>query len=367
MEINILRGDLFEGLKNIQTIVEKRTTLPILNNFLLSTKEEGIEISATDLEIEYKGFYPAKVLNSGSIVLPTRKSFEIVRETFGTSINISTEENWAKIQLGKSVFKIPGLPDEEFPKFSEKKPTISLELETKVIKDMINKTIFATSQEEVRSVLGGVLLSLKVDNISMIATDGYRLALVNREVDISGLEKSINAIIPKKVLLEMRKVFPDSEENLSLGLYKNGVVFKSKNIILSSRLLEGEFPDYKQVIPERNEKRLVFKRDDFSQALRKVSLMSDEESRLITMKLRLNQIELLSITPGLGEAHDEIDVTYSDEEMEICFNARYLMEGLDVFEEEYVVCELQDTNTAIIIKPLEKQYCFNIIMPMHID
>lgn len=367
MEINILRGEFLEGLKNIQTIVEKRTTLPILNNFLLSTKENAIEISATDLEVEYRGYYSAKVLEPGSIVIPTKKSFEIVREILGTSVSLSTEENWVKIEAGRSIFKIPGLPSDEFPKFSQKKPLISFELKTKTIKDMINKTIFATSQEEARSALSGVLLLLEPNNISMVAADGYRLAFVNRELDISGLERKINVVVPRKVLLEVRKIFTDGEEKLVLGLQENEIIFKSDNITISCRLLEGDFPDYKQVIPERSEKRVVLKKEEFFQALRRVSLLSDEESKLFSLKIRPNQIELLSNTPALGEARDEVDVNYSGEELEICLNARYIMEYLGILEEEHVIFELQDAASAVVIRPLEDQYCFTVVMPMSLE
>lgn len=366
MEINILRGDFFEGLRNIQTIVERRTTLPILNNFLLTTKEDAIEISATDLELEYKGSYPAKVFKHGSIVIPTKKSFEIVKEILGTDISLRTEENWVKIEAGKSVFKIPGLPGEEFPKFSEKKPFISFELESKLLKDMINKTIFATSLEEVRSLLSGVLFSVNPNNISMIATDGYRLASANKDLDVPGLERGIEAVIPRKLLLEVRKIFPDNKK-LVLGVQQNRIIFKSDNTIISCRLLEGDFPDYKQVIPDKNEKKIIVKKEDFLQALRRVSLLSDEESKLFTLKLRPNKLELLSRTPELGEAQDEIDVAYSGEELDICFNARYIMEGISTFEEEYILFELQDTSTPLIIRPVEDQYCFNVVMPMSIE
>jgi DNA polymerase-3 subunit beta len=367
MEISIPQSHLYEGLKNIQSVVEKRTTLPILNNFLLIAKEKGIEISATDLEIEYKGFFSAKVLKSGSIVLPTRKCFEIVRGILADTIDIKAEENWTKIEAGKSVFKIPGLPSEEFPKFRAKDPFFSIELEIDMLKDMIDKTIFASSQEEARSILSGLLLALKADNISMVAADGYRLAFVNRKLALPGLERIINIVIPKKVLLEVRKIFSNGENKIFLGVQQNEVVFKNNHTILSSRLLEGDFPDYEQVIPDRNEYKVIIKREDFYQALRRVSLLSDEESKLVTIKLQANKIELLSSAPELGEARDELEVVYSGPDLEIRFNARYMMDGISVFEEEYIALELQDSVTAIIIKPLEDQSCFSVIMPMSID
>jgi DNA polymerase-3 subunit beta len=367
MEISILRKDLLEGLKDIQTIVERRTTLPILNNFLLTTQQTSVEISATDSEIEYRGIFPAKIIEPGSILLPTKKSFEIVREILESSIHLSTEENWINVKAGKSIFRIPGLPGEEYPSFSPKDPYFSFNIEAKVIKEMITKTVFATSQEGVRTVLGGVLLSLSWDKISMVATDGYRLAFVNKNMDLTGLEESLSIIIPQKVLLEVKKIFINPEEQIRFGLYPKGVIFKTDNITLSSLLLEGEFPNYQQVIPEGNEKKLVLKKDQFFQTLKRVSLLSDEQSNLVNLTLGPNRLEISSHTPELGEAKDEIEIVYSGEDMEVCFNAKYLMEGISVFDEEYIMLELQDSDTAAILRPLEDNNCFNVVMPIRID
>jgi len=367
MEVSISRKDFLDGLKDIQTIVERRTTLPVLNNFLISTKQETIEIKATDLELEYKGLFPARVIRSGTLLLPSRKTYEIVREIGEEDIDLSIEENWVKIEAGSSVFRMPRLPSEEYPSFGPQECFLTFTLPAGTLRELITKTIFATSQESTRSVLNGVLLSLSVDDISMVATDGYRLAFVTKKAVLPGMRDELEVVVPRKVLMETKKIFLDPEQEVNIGLYKRGIVFRYKNITLSSLLLEGEFPNYRQVIPEDNEKKVVVKKEPFLQILRRVSILSDEQSNLVNLHLRSGRLEVSSRTPHLGEARDEMEIEYTKGDLDICFNAKYLLEGAGIIDDEYLLLELEDSSTAAIVRPLSSEGCLNVIMPIKVD
>lgn len=369
MKLKILRNDLYNGLKRIQGLVEKRHTLPILSNFLLRAREEWVEILATDLEIGFKGSLPAEVLESGEIALSARKSFDMVREfPPHATIAIATEPgNWVKIEAERSVFRIAGRQSEDYPALDEYPSGCSFSAEARLLREMIAKTIFAAAQEDGKQALNGILLSIQKDGIQMIATDGHRLAIIRKGLEVADAEEAFQVIIPKKALLELRKVLEEDECQVRVTAHENGLMFRKEGVQLTARALEGPFPEYDYVIPKSSDKVLKIGREELLQAIRRVSLLSDELFKPIVMKIGEEVVEVRSNSPELGEAWEVIPAQLQGEELEIGFNARYLLDVLSAMEEELVVMEMNNSVEATLIRPLEGRDYLYVVMPMRFN
>ncbi|MFQ5681747.1 MAG: DNA polymerase III subunit beta [Candidatus Binatia bacterium] len=368
MELKAKRGDLLAALYWAQSIVERRNTMPILANVLVETHNGDIRITATDLEVGIRGRVNGEIIREGMATLNAKKLYEIVRETSGETLRLRRLENeWVEITSGKSVFKIVGMDARDFPqfpRFGEKRLSTAPAM---VIREMIERTLFSVSTDETRQSLNGVYLETgEGDKVRMVATDGHRLALIEKSVGPMGLKKGV--ILPRKGLTEVRKLLDESEDGLiSLEFKENmGWVVKDE-VELFMRLIDGDFPDYNQVIPKGNPYVVKIEQNEFLRALRRVSILSSERYKGIKMELKDTKITISASNPDLGEAAEEIDTEYQGKALTIGFNARYLIDVLGVLGNGGdVEMELKDEISPCLLRKSGDEGSLYVIMPMRL-
>ncbi len=375
MDFEIDKREFLKGLGLMQSVAGRRTTLPILSHILLEGEKDSLCLTGTDLETGIREELMAKIHQAGKASVSAKKIFEIVKELPEETIHIKKKENqWITIQCGKSVFNLAGLDPEEFPSLPTYSDESFSQVSTHLIKEMIEKTVFAASNEESRYHLNGILISQSKKGereiLRMVATDGHRLSLLDRESQmIRGIEKGI--IIPKKGVLEIKKIMGDGdgEEEMKVYFDQNHGFFKMGKSLMVIRLIDGEFPEYEQVIPKGNDKKVLMEKGKMYASLRRVSTMASERVEGIKFLVKKNFVELSSYHQDFGDAKEEVEVSYEGPSIEVGFNARYLMEALSVMDMEDVVMELKDEGSPGILKPQSvtepsNQLC--IIMPMRI-
>jgi len=366
MKCTIERGSLLKVLQRVQGIVEKRNTMPILSNVFLEARSGGAEITATDLEIFLRDTCEASVAEEGKITVNARKMFEIVKELTDDDVNISVSDGGRiDIQGGNALFKIVGLPVDEFPSFPVIDETPLTRIAPEELHDMVEKTYFAASTDETRYNINGVFLE-RVDNtLKMTATDGHRLALIEkRSEELSSLSGGV--ILPRKGVAELRKLFEEKEGTFQIGFTKTYCIVRKDNTVLVVRLIDGDFPDYRQVLPEGNDKTLIADRRALLSSLKRVSILSSERVKGVRFSLTSGTLELSSSSPEIGEAKEALAVDYEGDEVAIGFNARYVMDVLEVIDTEKVLFKLKGQLESGVITPVENDGYVYVIMPMRI-
>ena len=375
MNFEIHKKEFLKGLSLIQSVAGRKTTLPILSHILIEGEKNSIYLTGTDLETGIREELTATVQQGGKISVSAKKLYEIVRELPEEMIHIKKKENhWITLQCRKSIFNLAGLDPDEFPSLPTYQDEYFSKVSTHLMKEMIEKTVFAASNEESRYHLNGVLFSQSQQGtkvvLRMVATDGHRLSLIDRENQaIRGIEKGI--IIPKKGVLEIKKIMgdQDGEEEIESYFDQTHGFFKMGKSLMVIRLIDGEFPEYDQVIPKGNDKKIVMQKERIYGCLRRVSTMASERVEGIKLSLKRNSIELNSYHQDFGDAKEEVEVSYEGPPIEIGFNARFLMEALNVMDMDEVMMELKDEGSPGILKPLSTTESSNqicIIMPMRI-
>ena len=384
MNFDIDKREFLKGLSLMQSVVGRKTTLPILSHILMQWEKDSLYLTGTDLETGIREKLNATSHQEGKASISAKKLYEIVRELPEETIHIQKKENhWITLQCGKSIFNLAGLDPDEFPSLPTYQDEYFSKISTHLIMEMIEKTVFAASNEESRYHLNGVLFLQKKQGIEpsgaeqegkeilrIVATDGHRLSFMDREsITIRGIEKGI--IIPKKGVLEIKKIMGDRDEEEEMEIYFDQThgFFKIGKSLMVIRLIDGEFPEYEQVIPKGNDKKLVMEKEKIYGCLRRVSTMASERVEGIKLSLKKNSIELSSYHQDFGDAKEEVEVVYEGPPLEIGFNARYLIEALNVIDTKEVIMELKDEGSPGIIKPLssiEPSNQFHIIMPMRI-
>ncbi len=368
MKLKIKKEEIQSALQSIQGIVDKKTTMPILSHFLLKV-DKTASILATDLDIALKGPVDAEISEKGSLCIPARKLFEIAREVEGDILLESQENNWLKVTSGKSTFKLMGLSEEEYPALPEINKTEELTIDADILRSMIEKTIYATGDSDTRYTLNGLLMHFipkkKKVVLKVVGTDGHRLSIVSK--DIKGeLPEEKKLILPKKAAMELKRLLEGSSDSISMYLDKNHIYFVIGSIELTSRLIEGTYPNYEQVIPQDNDKKATLERIVFLKALKRISIMSRERTNAVRFDLENGKVTLSSINPDVGEAREEIAGQYKGEEISIGYNARYLIDILQATEGESISIELQEPlSPTLLIDTADKDYkC--VIMPMRV-
>jgi DNA polymerase-3 subunit beta len=368
MKFIIKRGVLQTNLGKIQGIAERRSTIPILSNILLSGEDKTIRIVATDLEIGVMEITEADSVEKGTICVPARKLYDIVRELSEERVEVQQGENfWVSIKAGKTVFNLPGLDPKEFPAFPSIEGAAYFTVEASMLLDMIEKTAFAASSEESRFNLNGIYMEKvtkdKKDYFRMVATDGHRLSMIDRECR-SILEKGI--IISKRGVAELRKVFGDGETEVAISLKDNNCIFKTERTIVVVRLLEGEYPDYQLVIPQENDKHLVIERKEFIGALRRAQIIASEKGEGVKFSIRNETMEIKTGGPDVGNVQEDIKIDYRGNPLEVSFNARYLLDVLNIMDSEKVRMDLKEELSSGLIQPEDKEDYLYVIMPMRL-
>ena len=366
MDLTIEQDILLKGLQKIQGIVERKNTLPILSHFLLTADDNETVIHATDLELGYKGYLATTVNQPGTVTLPARKTYDIVRELpADASVNLTVNsEGWAYLTAGLSKFKVPCLPAEEYPALPPIDEAEFTEVDSHTFDAMIRHTVFATSHDETRYTLSGVLMACENGHMTMVATDGHRLAHTKQPMD---LNKTLQVIVPRKALEEVSRFATDGEsEKIEIAVLPNHLIFRRDRATLITRLIEGQFPDYQGVIPKEHKATATVAHEGLLRALRRVSLLSNEKTRPVRIDFDPQHLTLCSNTPELGEATDQIPTDYQGDNLTIGFNARYLMEVLAVTTESDVCLELTDAVNPVILRPSGSDTFFYVIMPMRV-
>jgi len=366
MKFKINKKDFLKILQRIQGIVEKRNSMPVLSNILIDVKADKVFVISTDLEIFIKDSCEAEIEKEGSITVNAKKIYEIIKELPDDLITVSLgEADKVTVKGGRAKFKIPGLDAKEFPAFPSCEEDNLSKIEPENFKNMIDKTLFATSTDEIRYNINGVLFEKTDSKIKMVATDGHRLALIEGEnEDIAGFEKGV--ILPRKGITEIRKLLEDKEEDLLLGFTNKNIIVKKGTITMNIRLIEGEFPDYNQVIPKDTDKEIIINREVLLASLRRVSILSAEKIKGVKFAISKGRLNLSSSTPENGDATEEVDIDYNGESMEIAFNARYFMDVLEMLDEENVRFGLKEQlNPGGLKIPGSEAFTY-VIMPMRL-
>jgi len=370
MELVVRKNDLLRELQLFQGIVERKNTIPILANVLIEAKGEEARLSATDLEVGLRTTCAASVAKPGALTLPAKKLFEIIRALPDTEVRITEEKGSVKLLADRFDSRIQTLPREDFPALPEAGGAPTTTLPRAAIREMVAKTQFAITGEDTRFFLNGALFVLRPGSMSLVATDGHRLALVNAsrgESSQKDAEES-RAILPKKTLGELSRLLAESDGDIGYERGENHLFFNVGGRLLISRMIDGQFPAYERVIPKGNDKHVEFERDRLMSAVRRVALMSNERSRSIKFQVDKGKVEVLSSSPELGEAHETLPVDYSGAAVQICFNAQYVVDFLTVVTTDTVALDLKDDVSQAVMTPIggeDGEYVY-VIMPMRV-
>lgn len=368
MKLSISKDQIIAGLSAVQNVVSNRTTLPILSNVLVRAEGPCVEFTATDLDVTVACKVEAKVSQSGATTLPVKKLFGIVRELSG-EIEIETDEkNITTIRSGSSFFKVHGLGADEFPPLPQFKDDKKVALSQETVKGMIKKTAFAVSTDESRYVLNGIFVSLKEGKMTVVATDGRRLALVDEEVEISEKSKG-EFILPAKAVNELNRLLQDQGE-VEIKYGENQASFslkseKSQGVLLITKLIEGNYPNYRQVIPNETKERVQLGREEFMQALRRAEIMTSEKANSVKLTFSENNLTITANAPEVGEARETIAIQYKGKEISIAFNPAYLIDPLNALTQDEVFFELIDELSPGVVK-INGPFLY-VVMPMRLN
>jgi len=370
MEIVVRKNDLLRELQLFQGIVERKNTIPILANVLMDARDGEIQFLATDLEVALRSKCAATVAKAGSLTLPAKKLYEIVKSLSDTDIRVAEEKSGVKVAADRFESRLQTLPREDFPALPDGSGPTTVDLPGASVREMISKTQFAITGEDTRFFLNGALLVLRSESMSLVATDGHRLALVTvpRNSQATKDAEESRAILPKKTLGELARLLTESDADVTYARGENHLFFKVGDRMLISRMIDGQFPTYERVIPKGNDKHIEFERDRLTNAVRRVALLSNERSRSVKFQVDKGKVDVTSSSPELGEAHETLPVDYSGAAMQICFNAQYVLDFLAAVSTDTVALDLKDEVSQAVMSPIGAEgydYTY-VIMPMRV-
>ncbi|HKK26647.1 MAG TPA: DNA polymerase III subunit beta [Gemmatimonadota bacterium] len=349
MKLSITREKLQEGLGAVAATIPTKTTLPVLSNILLRAEGNRLEMSGTDLDISVSVGVDAEVDEAGALTVPARKISDIARELEDAPVHLARDGDQIQLSCGRSRFKLFGLPEGEFPSFPEVDFTESWKMTAGTLQELIERTAFAASSEESRPILNGVLWQLRSEQSSMVATNGHRLARMTHPLEeIDAPEADL--IVPPKALQQVERLF-DPKEELEVARSQNHLAFRSESRVVYTRLIEGPYPNYEQVIPNDNDKRALGSRDALAKAIRRMAVVASDQTHRVRLRFSKGSLGLSVQTPDLGEAEDEVPVDYDGEELEMGFNANYLLEVLRYMPDEDVQIEFRAPERAATFGP----------------
>src|SRR5262245_51149449 len=372
MELVVRKNDLLRELQLFQGIVERKNTIPILANVLMEAKGDEVRFLATDLEVGLRSKCAAAVSKGGALTLPAKKFYEIVKSLPETDIRIAEDKGGVKVAADRFDSRMQTLPREDFPTLPETGATSGTSRATlprTAVKEMVAKTAFAITGEDTRYFLNGALFVLRPSEMSLVATDGHRLALVTvtREGKERGAEE-VKAILPKKTLGELSRLLQEGDADIHYERGENHLFFDVGGRLLISRGIDGQFPAYERVIPRGNDKRIEFERDRLTNAVKRVALLSNERSRAVKFQIESGKVDVTSSSPDLGEAKETLPVEFSGPPLQICFNAQYVLDFLSAVSTDVVSLELKDEVSQAVMKPVGAEgydYTY-VIMPMRV-
>jgi len=371
MEITISKFELLRELTATQGVVERKTTIPILSNYLFEAGGDKLSLTATDLDLSLRTSCNAKVKKDGSCTIPARKLYDYVKLLPDADITIKLLENhWVSIRCGRSNTKMVGMAKSNFPSLPIFPSAGVVKIPAQVLRNMIAKTGFAIANEETRYTLKGALMVLKPESITMVATDGHRLAHVERSGEkFEGVSGEMKTLIPKKAMDELKSLVDSTEvETIEFAKDETTLFFRIGPRLLTSRQLTGQFPNFEAVLPKDNNKLATLNGEDFNSAIQRVAQFSDERSRAVRLRLEKGELKLSASSTETGESEDSIETPYNGDSLAIGFNAQYLLDFLKAVGAGDVSLELKDPQSAGQLRPLgSEDYKYRyIVMPMRI-
>lgn len=372
MKFIIERATLLKTLSHAQSIVEKRNTIPVLSNVRLEVMPDSISFKATDMDTEITEITDAKIVETGATTAPAHMLYDIVRKlSDGAEVEIAfpDEKGQLSIASGRSKFSLPTIAVEDFPVISGDELPINFKMASEDLKDVIDRTQFAASTEETRYYLNGLYIHAKTEGetkvLRVVATDGHRLACIEAPLP-EGAEKMSGVIIPRKTVAEIRKLLDDSDvQSVELSLSENKIRFCLKDITLTSKLIDGTYPDYERVIPTGNDKVLELSSKELSTAVDRVSVVA-ERTRAIKLITSKNHLVITTSSPDLGSALEELEATYESDALEVGYNFRYLLDILGVIKGDNVQMTFSDGSSPSIVRDTSDSSAIYVLMPMRV-
>ncbi|MSO30098.1 MAG: DNA polymerase III subunit beta [Acidobacteria bacterium] len=367
MELVVRKNELLRELQLFQGIVERKNTIPILANVLFEAKGDQLRMLATDLEVALRSHCSAVVTKGGSLTLPAKKLYEIIKALPETDVRIEEDKNGVKVAADRFDSRMQTLPREDFPTLPESSGKPQVTLPRDAVREMVAKTQFAITGEDTRYFLNGAKFVIKPDSLTLVATDGHRLALVEVKQAV-GVTEETGVILPKKTLFELGRLLAESEGDILFESGENHLFFEVGGRMLISRMIDGQFPAYERVVPKGNDKLLEFERERLANAVKRVALLSNERSRAVKFEISKGKVEVTSSSSEFGEAREELAVDYAGSPMAISFNAQYVLDFLNVVETEIVLLSLKDEVSQAVMQPVAANgydYTY-VIMPMRI-
>ena len=374
MHLTMDRENLLKAVGRTLGVVDRRGSMPILSHFLLEAKDNQVSVAATDLEVSFRGFFPAEVLEPGSLTLPAHYVYNLIKELPGDTLDLtSTETSNVKIQMGESRYQLLGLPGDQFPPVPEIADLPLVEVESPLLREMIEKTIFSVSGDDLQYYLSGIFWERRQEpdgyQLRLVSTDGHRLTLIQRPLPASeqfAIEEGI--LVPRKGVAEISRMLRE-EEKVGLGLSKQSLALQADNKYLFIRLLEKKFPDYRRIVPESFAFRFALSRQGLYDTIRRISLLSTERFKGVVLTLGPDILEATFQNPEVGEGREVMPLSLEagDEGLlpiQIGFNARYFLEPLSAMTGDTVLLELNDKDRPCRLMPADDPNYFGIIMPM---
>ena len=372
MNFRIDKDNFLKALQKVQGIVEKRTSMPILSNVLIETRSNCIDIVATDLEVGIKSSYPAKIEQEGRITVAAKKLYEIVKELPNQEITFITKDNdWVEITCGKVKFNIVGLSPDEFPGITAVKDEQLLELEAAMLRRMIEKTSYAICNDETKYNLNGIFTRVEQEGseqvLKMVSTDGHRLSIVSGLFNGKASPELLKGVIlPKKGIYEIKKITDEGDGLIKFGFVDSSAVVVKGDTTLIMRLIDGDFPDYTRVIPATNDQHVKLNKEELIHAVRRMAILSSEKFKGIMLEIASNGVKISSSNPELGDAMEELDVSYDGLPFSVRFNAKYLLDVLAVSDGEQILMKFKNELSPSIVTPDQEDSFLAVIMPMRL-
>jgi DNA polymerase III subunit beta len=365
MELVVRKNELLRELQLFQGIVERKNTIPILAHVLLEAADGAVRMLATDLEVALRSRCEATVVRPGSLTLPAKKLFEIVRALPETDVRITEEKNGVRVAADRFDSRMQTLPREDFPALPEAGGNGKVLLPGSALREMVAKTQFAITGEDTRYFLNGAKFIVQPSSLALVATDGHRLALVEVTHE-TGVTDPVGVILPKKTLLELGKLLAEDPGDVRFEAGENHLFFEVGGRLLISRMIDGQFPAYERVIPRGNDKTIEFDRDRLTSAVKRVALLSNERSRAVRFDLSPGKVEVTSSSSEFGEAKEQLAVEYGGTALTISFNAQYVLDFLGAVDTDVVSLSLKDELSQAVMQPVGAEaYAYTyVIMPM---
>jgi len=373
MKLTIERGALLRSLGHVQSVVERRTTIPILSNVQIQVDDNGLGLTATDLDLAVSETLPVEVVQAGATTAPAHTLYDIVRKLpDGAAVELATGDDGQRLSLsaGRTRFSLACLPIDDFPVMAEGEMPFQFTLSVDDIKQLVDKTRFAISTEETRYYLNGIYLHIAEDGaaptLRAVATDGHRLARFDLPVP-QGAEGMPGIIIPRKTVGELRKMVDEAEGSVAVALSQTKIRFSCDQLVLTSKLIDGTFPEYDRVIPSGNDKIVEIDSELLAEAVDRVSTISTEKSRAVKLSINGPRLELSANSPDQGTASDEMAITCEDGlALDIGFNSRYLLDILSQIEGERVIVTLADSASPTLMRDASDDRAIYVLMPMRV-